>query len=373
MANVRRVTTIVFALVAWALLAACGATPMRVAALDDLERVRGSALAREGAEKAPQAYARAEDERTAALRAHAAGDDAAATLHAERAVAAYQHALVIARLAKAAVELADAQKALDDVSTQRQGLEASRAKLDQDAADLEQRAQIARERLLPAASAATTAERDAARLTAARSLALEARLLCDAAQLASADATGAADAQEGLAKVEQRLEKTPRPAPIDDAARARAQCLDVLTRARRAAADVGNNTDALMAEISASGGWDPSRDERGVVVVLRGLFHGLDVTDAGAARLKELGRVAGAHPDFGLQIVVHDAQQPNPKDDSDAKRVQAVVKALVAGGASESRVKSELAGARAPVVDPADPKLRPRNERVEVVFVAAAK
>jgi flagellar motor protein MotB len=369
----RRIAPAVFSLFAFPVLAACGATPMRVAALDDLERVRGSALAREGAEKSPQAYARAEQERIVALRAHAAGDDAAATLHAERAVAAYQHALVIARLAKAAVELADAQKALDDVSAQRQSLEASRGKLDQDAADLEQRAQIARERLLPAASAAASAEREAARLTAARSLAVEARLLCGAAQLASTDAAGAADAQDALAKLEQRLDKSPRPAPIDDAAGARAQCLDVLTRARRAAADEGSNSDALLAEISASGGWDPSRDERGVVVVLRGLFHGVELTDAGAARLKDLGRIAGAHPNFGLQVVVHDTQQPNAKDDSDAKRAQAVVKALVAGGASESRAKSELAGARAPVVDPADPKLKTRNERVEVVFVAAGK
>jgi flagellar motor protein MotB len=346
---------------------------MRVAALDDLERVRASALAREGAEQAPQAYAHAEQERDVALRAHAAGDDVAATLHAERAVAAYQHALVIARLAKASVELADAQKALDDAAAQRQSLEASRARLDQDAADLEQRAQNARERLLPAASAVAPAEREAARLTAARSMALQAHLLCSAAQLAAAEPSGASGALDALSKLEQRLDKNARPAPIDDAARIRAECLDVLTRAHRVAADEDNRADALLSELSASGGWDPSRDERGVVVVLRGLFRGVELTDAGAAKLKDLGRIAAAHPAFGIQVVVHDAQPPPPKDEGDAKRAQAAVKALIAGGASEPRVKSELAGARGPVVDPSDAKLRARNERLEVVFVATGK
>jgi flagellar motor protein MotB len=58
-----------------------------------------------------------------------------------------------------------------------------------------------------------------------------------------------------------------------------------------------------------------------------------------------------------------------PKDESDARRAEAAVKAIVDGGAPAARVKSELAGARAPVVDPQDARLRARNERVDVVFV----
>jgi len=67
--------------------------------------------------------------------------------------------------------------------------------------------------------------------------------------------------------------------------------------------------------------------------------------------------------------VLHDAQ-PDVPVDSNAKRAQAMVKALVAAGAPAPRVKAELAGTLAPVVDPAERAFRARNERVDVVFVA---
>jgi flagellar motor protein MotB len=368
-------TARLFALLVAIAAGACGGAPLRVAALSDVERVRGTEGAKEGAALAPEAYARAEQERDLALRSYASGDQIAATLHAERAIAGYQHALVVARLARATAEIADAQKSLDDASTQQQALDTSRAKLEQDAMELEKRVQVARERLLPAPSASASAERAAARLLAARSLAVEARLLCGAARLVAADAVGLVDVEGELAKVDQQLGARP-PAsahqePIDDAARARAHCLDVLTRARRTAGNDAGRDDMLLSELSATGGWDPARDERGVVVTLRGLFRGTQLADEGAGRLKELGRVAGAHPGFAVQVVVHDAQQPPPKDDSDARRADAAVQALVAGGASPSRVKAELAGARAPIADPHDAKVRSRNERLDIVFVAA--
>src|SRR5262249_53963837 len=184
---------------------ACGGVPMHVAAIDEMDRVRTSAVVAEGARLAPEAYARAEQERDLARQAHAGKDDLAAQLHAERAIAAYGHALAVARLARATAELADAQKALDDATAPEQSLEASRAKLEQDAADLEARARVARERLLPAQSASTTPEREAARQVAARSFALEAKLLCGAARLVAADAEGLADAEGELAKLEARL------------------------------------------------------------------------------------------------------------------------------------------------------------------------
>ncbi len=126
-------------------LVACHATPLRVAAVDDMDRVRQSAGAREGARLAPEAYARAEQERDLAVRAHAAGDEVGATLHAERATAAYGRAFVVARLAGATIELADATKALDDLTTQAQALEASRDSLQRQAEELEQHVRAARD------------------------------------------------------------------------------------------------------------------------------------------------------------------------------------------------------------------------------------
>lgn len=354
----------------------CGATPMRLASLDEVERVRVTDDTKAAAERAPGAFARAEQERDFARAAHAEGDDVAANLHAERAVAAYAHAGAVARLAAATSDLADALKALADATAQEQALAVSRTKIDLDAEDLERRAQLARDRLLPASSAGATGDREAARLAAARSLATEARLLCGAARLAGGAAESLASAGDELDKLSARLGGSPaapgdrtRTPVIDDAGAVRSHCLDALTRARRASGQDDGRADALLAELSASGGWDPTRDERGIVVTLRGAFAGTALTDDGKSKLENLGRVAAAHEAFRVQLVVHDAVAPAAKDDGDARRAEAAVKALVAAGAQAGRVKSELAGAFAPVVDAADPRLRSRNERVDVVFV----
>jgi hypothetical protein len=365
-------------------LAGCGMSTMRVASLDDLDRVRATPLVKESAQVAPEAYARAEQQRDLAWRAHEEHDDTLANIYAEHAVAAYQHALVVARLARASTELVDAQKALGESSLQVDKLEATRAGLDRDARELEQRVQVARQRMLPAQSETATPAREAARLVVARSLAFEARLLCGAARLVAAECTppdagaaaGLAEADAARTKVEPVLDKGAHPVPIDDAARVRASCLEALTKERRTCAGPGGDeggADALLAEISASGGWEAARDERGVVVTVRGAFRGKELADGWAGKLGDLGRVAKSHPTFVLQVVVHDADAPNARDEGDARRAEATVKALVDGGAVAGRIDSELAGARAPVVDPADRKLRPRNERLEVVFVPTGK
>jgi hypothetical protein len=156
---------------------------------------------------------------------------------------------------------------------------------------------------------------------------------------------------------------------IDDAARARARCLDVLTRARRSSTAPVGATDALLAELSASGGLEVARDERGVVVTLRNLYRGAALTEEGASALKDLGRVGVAHPAFAVQVVVHDAAAAPGGDHVDAARGDAAKQALVGAGVPSARVATELAGARAPVADPADARSRARNERLEVVFV----
>jgi hypothetical protein len=202
-------------------------------------------------------------------------------------------------------------------------------------------------------------------LVAARSLAVQARLLCSAAHLVAPSLTGLKEAEEATAELEKKLEGAPRPAPIDEAGRRRVACLDLLTRARRASdGQSGANADALLAELSAAS-WSPTRDERGVVVTLRDVFAGSTITSAQESKLKDLGRIAAAHPNFGVQVVVHDALEAK----GGADRAQAVAKALVAGGASADEVKAEAAGTKAPVVDPQDAKNRSRNARVEIVFV----
>ncbi|HEX3769583.1 MAG TPA: hypothetical protein VHV30_01905 [Polyangiaceae bacterium] len=350
--------------------AGCGATVMRVASLDEMERVRSSEEVRATATQAPEIFARAEHERDAARAAHAHGDDVGANLHAERAVAAYQHALVLRRISAAVADLAESQKTVDESTAEEQSLASDRSKLEADALDLEHKAQAARDKLAPK-QAETAAERQT-RSEATRSRAFEARLLCGAARLLMADAPGLADASKQVDALDAKLgapAKVGEAPTADDANAARAQCLDVLTRARRASGHLEDGADALLAELSASGGWDPTRDERGIVVVLRGGFAGAKLTDDGASKLAKLGRVAAAHPSAGVQVVVHDAQ-PRAGDDADVQRADAVANALVTGGAAAARIEKERAGTRAPLVDPGDARLRARNERVEVVFVA---
>lgn len=364
------------------LLAASGCAARATAPLPnvaDAERTRLTLEQRGVPALAPQAFAEADQALRAAKDAERAGDALAAELHAERAVAAYQHAVVLARLARAADEEISATEDLGRATEQSERYAAARKAAERETADLENQLRIAREATSPAPSRPADPARESARLVAARSLATQARLLCSAAHLVSSDAPGLAEAEAEATELEQRLERSPRPAPIDAAARARAACLSALTKARRAGGARADTADALLGELSraaapsARGPLDqaPSRDERGVVVTLRALFlQGGALSPEGEAALKELGRVAAAHPGFGIQVVLHDdAPKPAAELARAKERGEAITKALVDAGASASKTRLEHAGARAPVFDPADPKRRAGNARVEIVFV----
>ncbi len=348
-------------------LAACGGQ-LPLPALDQVDRVRASQGVTGSAALAPDLYTRAEQARADAHEAHAAGDDVAATLRAERATAAYTGAVASARTVRATLEVASAQRDLDAATAQLQSLVSSRTRLEADVADLEKAQQLAQQRLQTAPSRPASPEREAARRVAVASLLMQAHLLCSAARLVSDKADGLASAESSLGSWnESRREPSPRAASIDGAGQSRADCLDVLVRARRATGSDISLADRLFTELSADDSWAPHQDERGVVVTLRGAYRGGDLTADAAHRLADLGRVASAHPTFGLQVVVHDAT-PQPSD-ADAQRAKAAVKALVAAGANASNVAQELASTRAPVADPTDPRSRARNERLEVVFV----
>jgi hypothetical protein len=357
------------ALLALALAFTGCASHLALPALDQVDRMRTSQGVVGSADLAPDLYARGEQARIDAHKAHLAGDDVAAALHAERATAAYAGAVASARTARATLEIASAQAALEDASARLQALVSSRTRLEADLADLEKVQQLDQQRLQTAPSRPTSPEHEAARRVAVAALVMEAHLLCSAARLISEKADGLAAAETAIASFNApRGDASSRPAPIDAAGQCRADCLDVLVRARRASGDDIALTDRLFSELSAAGSWSPHLDERGVVVTLRGAYRGVQLTDDAAHRLADLGQVASAHPAFGLQVVVHDATPQ--ASEVDTQRAKAAVKALVAAGANASNVAQELAGTRAPVADPTDPRSRARNERLDVVFVA---
>lgn len=354
----------------------CGHSGVVNAALFDMERVRASPATQQGATLAPQQFAHADELRALANQEAQRGDQVAASIEAARAIAAYEDALVLARLARATTESDDARGALANDEARAQTLASERAEVEREADELEKKLQVAHEAIGPVPSGHADPEREAARRVAARALAAEARLLCGAARLLSPSLEGLEGAEKDVSAIDAQLDKPKRGAltPIDGAARARAACLALLTHARRTSnASPQAEPDTLLSELSASGSWDPTRDERGVVVTLREVFNGTALTAAASKALAELGRVASAHPSFAIQIVVHDAAPPSPAEaEADVERARTAAAALIAGGAAEARVKAEAVGARAPIVDPSDARHRSRNARLDVVFVSPA-
>lgn len=377
------------AMLCTAMLIGCGggAAVSSIARVAEADRARAAldpqtALGHDAQTHAPQAFAEGDQALRAAKEAEKAGDQVGAELNAERAIAAYQHAIALARLARATDDQMRAQEALATKLEEGQRYAAARKSAEREADDLDKQLKIAREALQPSTSGPADPAREKARLVAAQSLATQARLLCSAARIVSPQAPGLAEAETAASDLEKKLEASPKPAPIDAASRARAACLTALTKARRAVASPdADGADALLGEISRSADpsakstfeLSPSRDERGVVVTLRALFKGDKLTPEAESTLKDLGRIAAAHPTFGVQVVLHDAAPPTAADTAtNAKRADELTKALTAGGAAAAKTKVEQAGARAPVFDPTDTKRKDKNARIEIVFVASS-
>jgi hypothetical protein len=225
---------------------------------------------------------------------------------------------------------------------------------------------IAHELHQPTPSGPADAKREEARLQASRALLMQARLICSAAKLVAPTTQGLDAAIADVESLDKKLDGHPKPVPIDDAAKARASCLSLLTHARRVS-QAATAPDVLLTELSAAG-TSPTRDERGVVVTLHDAFRGAQVVADAETKLEALGRVAAAHADVAVQVVVHDAT-PQPGGD---ERAKAAAAAVIKGGAARDRVGTVMAGTRAPVVDPGDLRNRARNARLEIVFVTGS-
>jgi hypothetical protein len=122
----------------------------------------------------------------------------------------------------------------------------------------------------------------------------------------------------------------------------------------------------LLAALSSSAA-TPVRDDRGVVVTLRGAFRPDHTLDAKASEgLKALAQVAKTHPEFPILVVLHTAK--GAAAEQDQRRLDQVLAALRTGGAP--KVEGALGGDATPVVEPRRPGASERNARLEVVFVA---
>jgi hypothetical protein len=368
-------------------LTAC-APAARPALLAKVAEVRTSPAAQEAETWAPQAHAHALELEQRSERAATAGDTAAAQILAEHALAAHEHAWVLTRLARAErrrlaaeAELSEQQRALGELLAQDQQLSA-------DAAALEVRARVVRSSLPLAAHDAATPERQEARRRAAAALSTQGRLLCVAASmLGEANAVKAPLAR--LDELDRELDAGKAQRALELASELRGECLRVISNARRqhsavsapspavaaatkspvaatSSASAAIPADLLLSELSATGQL-PSRDERGVSVVLRGIFAADgNLNDSGRGQLARLVEVAKAHPDFPVLLVGHTAV-PEARA-AMARQLNALESELQTLGVE--RVAFHDAGARQPLLPAQLPRARERNQRIELVFVA---
>ena len=387
-------------------VAAAGCAPIpppRV--VSEADAIAGSKAALEAKTLAPSAFAHAEKLRADAHAALEHDLAARAQFIAEEAISAYGEAAALARVARAErgeqEALAESEKAEAELSQ----LEAEQARVRTEVDALDMRLKVTRDaQPIVASGSAGSGSREEARKQAARAMSMQAKLLCAASRLlapASAPPPPAAaapgapsaarpgqdptapdviakdlgSAEASIAKLDTGLDASG-PAPIDLASRARAECLSVLSRVRRAnatASKAPGSSDALLSELSAyagreNAGLNPERDERGVSVTLRNVFDGESVSSGATARIAELDRVAAAHPDFGVALVLHTdgvvAKADESKWTARAGKLSALFKSV-----PDAKRTAIVAGNFSPEVDPHG-KDKAKNQRVEVVFVS---
>jgi OmpA family len=352
-----------------ALLGATGCgRPPRPAALAEAEQVRGAPAVKDAASFAPQVLAHAESLRQQANQAYEQDDIASASMLAERSVVAYERAAVLARIAKADLNAAEADKALEDAAREQRELDAEKQRLEADIASIEQLIQVVKDAQPLTPSPAGDHSREMARLKAARSIIVDAHLLCSSAKLLGKPVQGLDEAQAEVLRLEELLAKWPKPAPIDETLRARARCLSFLTLARRAG-DSSTPADLVLSELSNQPDIEPIRDDRGVVVVIRGDIQ----RDASAKkRLDAVASAAAKFSTYPVLVVSHTRAKPSRATEDTARtRARAVVDALETAGIDKKRIEAVHAGPHRPIAhDPLPPPTNSRNDRIEVVLVA---
>lgn len=363
------------------LIASAGCTTtQRPTVFGRIDAAKGEPLVALSEKESPALFAKAEALRAKAEDAYQKGDTATAELYGEHAIAAYEHAAATARLRAATARKGKEAERLARALERLDADEKSRIEIDREADKMEADISVRREALSPAVSGPTDPAREAARWVAVHVNLATAEALCGGAELLASKAKGLAEAKKVLSEVTSAAASGKGDAPIDASTRARAMCLRALTSARDVAvAGGGPSGDALLAELSQMGGYEPMRDERGVVATLSQLpaagapfDGGSKLTKLGTDKLEALGRVAKSHPTFAVLVVVHSAAGTSTAA-RDKERAQAAKQALAAAGADVAKIAVQTPGAQLPAYDPSDAKLKAKNERLEIVFVGGAK
>ncbi len=363
------------------LVQACASIPSP-SVLDEIDRVRVSRSAKGAQRDAPTAFATAEKLRNDAYAAFDLADSAGAQILGEQALAAYEEAVALARVVRADKEHEGASLELKSKQGRLARLDGEHQQIAADIAALERRLKVLNNLEPVSPSGKANPAREKARWQAVASLQLGARVLCSAATLLAkvrkADAKSQAPAallagKQALRGLSATLAEKPQAAPIDGAMRARAACLEALTRVRRGNGNpkvATGGSDGLLEALSDLGHGTSSRDDRGVVVTLRGFFDAGKLNANGAKALAAIGDVGKSHRRFPVMVVVYDAARLDDASRTIAlARGAAVVEKLRAQLGAEHVSSALLAGNAAPVVDPRG-RSKMRNSRIDVIFVS---
>lgn len=270
--------------------------PSRVA----LDQMMSSPAAREVARDAPDAFA---EVASAAQRARDAADDLSRDDLAVEASLEFERAQAVADAARARrrVEAAERQRAEIDTEVARAEQEAHTLEAEV-ARALEARRANARARAaVTAPSAVSVADRRAA----ATDLRQQASLFAAAAVMLGAEAPRVAEVRARIEAAERLADALDASQALSSAGAAYAQAERLLQVARDAhPTQGGTDGAALQASLSEAGGFDPRRDARGVIAVLRGLFGGPRLSPTSRQRVQTLARVIRAHADVRVRVEV---------------------------------------------------------------------
>ena len=218
-----------------ALAASTGCAPiLPPRALTEVDQVRETPAVVEAKAMSPAVVAEAEKLRADALVAFEADDLAGAQILAEEALAAYERAVAVARTARAEERRVAAVAEAEDKNKRLAEVEAELQQVGAAVRAADKRLQVLRELQPITPSGPADPSREEARAAVVATLRLEARLLCTAAELLASERASTPGfarpdeltrAKTSLDALEKTLASGPSAAPIDQARRARADCL----------------------------------------------------------------------------------------------------------------------------------------------------
>lgn len=343
----------------------CSGSQRPSPAMSALDRMVGSPAAREIARDDPEAFA---ELATAVQRARDARDPAQADELAVDAEVTFLWAQSRARVAQA-------RQRAQEATRQRETVETDVARMEQQAQELQTEiarqveARRATERAQTAARAMSSVA-PAERLATAADLRQQAELMVASARLLGATDATARPVEARITAAETAARSTGARPPDANAAlaaagRAYSDAERLLQTTREALpAGTARTTDPvqLTTDLSASGGFEPHRDARGVIAVMRGLFAGPQVAPTSRERVESLARVIRAQSDARVRVEVFVGGAVRPQAEALARtQAGALVDALRRAGAPADRMQAAgvyrlPGGAR-------------RDDRVEVVLV----